>query len=80
MVVNYVVQMTLQSSTGIANPQHGQLFSTQIKTIGLNYFKFTIVLMCPAQRLNNSLSDCLIVYILHHKACIAGAEPTDIRP
>ena len=24
------------------------------------------------------MSDCLILYILHHKACIAGAESTEI--
>ena len=24
------------------------------------------------------MSDCLILYIVHHKACIAGAESTEI--
>ena len=30
--------------------------------------------------LNKQLSDSLILYFLHHMACMAGIEPTEILP
>ena len=53
-----------------------QLVYTQITTRQPNCFKFIIALIMPAETSYKQTSNCLILYMLHHKACSAGAEST----
>ena len=64
----------LQPSTAIANQLPGQLVYTQITNRGPNCFKFIIALIMPAETSYKQKSNCLILYMLHHKACNAEAE------
>ena len=69
----------LQPSTALANQLPGQLVSTQIRTTRPNCFKFIIALIMTSTNIV-WIDEWLFftLYLLDHKACIAGAESTEI--
>ena len=73
MIIIITSSSDLQPSTAVANQLPGQLVYTQITTRGPDCFKFIIALIMLSRTSYKQKSNCLIVNMLHHKACNAGA-------